>query len=244
MLPADTAIACASALREAFQGRSVPKARIVAAQPGFVSAGGVDQQKREIAFIVPGPAVECSVGVAIAHFKSPLQDVVRAAQAAEKRAKRPPERGGLGRAAVAVTLMKRSGEIIEWGSTWESGGLELSSAIAEEMSGKGLSGKFPHRVVELLEPYLLSKTGLKPMTPAPNFDPAQAIATEFAHALGRQAEVSGEEKRTMIARLSQSLDRYLNSLEDTKVPDVIGLCQTVAFAHRTRRGSQTQEIQP
>ena len=244
MLPADTALACATALREAFQGRSVPRAGITASQPGFVSTGELDQQKREIAFIVPGPAVECSVGIAIAHFKSPLQDVVRAAQAAEKRAKRPAERGGLGRTAVAATLMKRSGEIIEWGSKWTSGGLELSSAIAEAMAGKALSGKFPHRVVELLEPYLLSKTGLKPMTKAPNFDPAQTIATEFAHALGRQAEVSGEEKRTMVARLSQSLDRYLKSLDDTKVPDVIGLCQTVAFAHRTRRGTKKEEKQP
>ena len=246
MLPADTAIACASALREAFQGRSVPIARITSSQPGFVSTGERDYEKREIAFIAPGPAVECSVGIAIAHFKSPLQDVVRAAQLAEKRAKRPPERGGFGRGAVAVTLMKRSGEIIEWGSKWESGGLELSSAITAELDRGHLSGKFPHRVVKLLEPYLLSKTGLKPMTKAPNFDSAQTIAVEFTHALGRQAEVSGEEKRTMVAELSEALGKYLNALGEAQrdtVPDVIGLCQTVAFSHRTRRGTQNEETQ-
>jgi hypothetical protein len=84
----------------------------------------VDQQNRPIPFLVPGPKADCSVGIAIAHFKAPLQDVVRTAQAAEKRAKRNPDQGGLGRSAVAVTLMKRSGEIIEWGAKW-GGGLEL-----------------------------------------------------------------------------------------------------------------------
>ncbi|HRT10557.1 MAG TPA: type III-B CRISPR-associated protein Cas10/Cmr2, partial [Candidatus Paceibacterota bacterium] len=63
----------------------------------------VDQQDRPIPFLVPGPAADCSVGIAIAHFKAPLQDVVRAAHAAEKRAKKT-----LGRSAVAITLFKRS----------------------------------------------------------------------------------------------------------------------------------------
>ena len=83
-------------------------------------------QERRIPFIVPGPAVSASVGVAIAHFKSPLQDVVRAAQLAEKRAKMR-----LGRSAVAVTLFKRSGETIEWGVKWDDGGLELYDALSE-----------------------------------------------------------------------------------------------------------------
>lgn len=264
MLPADMALDCAAALREAFQGRSVPRARITASQVGFVSVGDLDQQKRDIAFVVPGPAVECSVGIAIAHFKSPLQDVVRAAQDAEKRAKKSVSRGGLNRAAVAVTLMKRSGEIIEWGSKWASGGLDLFSAIATELDRGTLSGKFPHRVVELLEPYLLSRTGLNQMTPAPDFDPARVIAVEFSHALDRQSALHGEEKKALIAKLSQLLGDYLKNLKDdqvramkledaekgnigdylknlksTQVSDVIGLCQTVAFAHRTRRENQS-----
>ena len=95
--------------------------------PGFLSRledVSLDQQKKPIPFLVPGPAADCSVGVAIAHFKAPLQDVVRAAQAAEKRAKRSSEQGGLGRSAVAVSLFKRSGEIIEWGCQWRVAGLQ------------------------------------------------------------------------------------------------------------------------
>src|SRR5438876_203970 len=95
--------------------------------------------------IVPGPAADCSVGIAIAHFKSPLQDVVREAQRAEKRAKRALDNGGLGRSAVAITLMKRSGETIEWGCQWNSRGLDAFNAILTALSENVVSTKFPHR---------------------------------------------------------------------------------------------------
>ena len=108
---------------------------------------------------MPGPEADCSVGIAIAHFKAPLQDVVRAAQAAEKRAKREPEHGGQGRKAVAVTLMKRSGEIIEWGSKWVDG-LQLCDRLASALDKNQLSSKFPHRFCELLEAYVTEITPL------------------------------------------------------------------------------------
>ncbi|MEI7774110.1 MAG: hypothetical protein WCK17_04990, partial [Verrucomicrobiota bacterium] len=87
---------------------------------------------------------------------------------------------------------------------------------------------------------------------------------EFSHALGRQSALRGEEKKALIAKLSQLLGDYLKNIEDdqmramkledadegniggylknlkrTQVSDVIGLCQTVAFAHRTRRENQS-----
>src|SRR5690606_21367369 len=106
-----------------------------------------------IPFIVPGPHADVSVGLALAHFKAPLQDVVRAAQAAEKRAKRDEGKGGLGRGAVAVTLYKRSGEILEWGCRWNDGGLSLFRVLLCGLQEGALSTKFPHRLIELLEPY-------------------------------------------------------------------------------------------
>jgi len=238
LLPANTALECAAALRDAFQGRAVPQAKITASQTGFISSGSVDQQKKDLAFVVPGPACRCSVGIAIAHFKSPLQDVVRQAQRAEKRAKNQ-----LGRNAVAVTLMKRSGEIIEWGCKWDSGGIELSSAIAAALENRKLSGKFPHRVIEIIEPYLLTRTGIQKMTPAPAFDAREVVKREFAHALDRQCEVRGDEKREMIEELDAALYTHLLHLIGSRpepVQDLIGLCQTVAFAHRTR-GETSEE---
>ena len=113
----------------------------------------------------------------------PLQDVVRAAQDAEKRAKKQ-----LGRSAVAVTLFKRSGETIEWGARWDSGGLDLYRALADALQADQLSGKFPYRVVELLEPYLTQQTGLAKTIPDPGFEAVadEIIQREFAVACDRQ----------------------------------------------------------
>lgn len=60
-----------------------------------------------------------SAGVCIAHYKTPLEEVVRSAQKAQKDAK---EKGG--RDAFTIHLMKRSGEIqraiIKWGTKADS----------------------------------------------------------------------------------------------------------------------------
>jgi hypothetical protein len=245
MLPADTALECAQALRDAFQGRSVPNTKLSQTTPGFLSDGQLDQQKRPLSFIVPGSAAEVSVGIAIAHFMSPLQDVVRAAQAAEKRAKNK-----LGRAAVAVSLFKRSGEILEWGCKWESGGLALYEAIAKKMDAGDLSAKFPHRVCALLDPYLTTTSGLGEQQEASGFNAATVIAREFAHAAERQGS------KAIARELDPHLQSYLQgidtsrterlaksqpvnpSLHQEQLQAVIGLCRAVAFAHRTR----TEEI--
>jgi CRISPR-associated protein Cas10/Cmr2 subtype III-B len=237
LLPADTVLACAEALRFAFTGREVRalsgEVLMHSPAPGFLSS---DRWKddhgrgRSIPFLVPGPAADASVGIAIAHFKSPLQDVVRAAQDTEKRAKNQ-----LGRSAVAVTLFKRSGETIEWGCKWAGGGLELYRAVADALDAKKLSAKFPYRVVELLEPYLMQQTGLAKTMPVPGFDAVvhEIIRREFAVACGRQhgpAWTSG-----VTEQLLRLLALYVAELGEAekKVCGVIGLCQTVAFANRT-----------
>jgi hypothetical protein len=209
--------------------------------PGFLSS---DRWKddhgrgRPIPFLVPGPAADASVGIAIAHFKSPLQDVVRAAQDAEKRAKKQ-----LGRSAVAVTLFKRSGETIEWGAKWEKGGLELYRALADALQAGQLSSKFPYRVVELLEPYLTQHTGFAKTMPVPEFKAVadEIIKREFAVACGRQrgpAWTSG-----VTEQLLRLLALYVAELGEAerKVRDVIGLCQTIAFANRTRSEPVNQQ---
>lgn len=224
MLPADTALECARALREAFQGRAVACAGIASPAPGYLSIGK-DQSGQPLAFAVPGSDAEVSVGIAIAHFKSPLQEVVRAAQLAERRAKHQ-----LGRAAVAVSLFKRSGEITEWGAKWESGGLALYEAIAAALADKSLSAKFPHRVCQLLEPYGNGET----LENAPDFAAAAVLREEFAFAIARQS--SSDKERENEARLLPVLETYLGKLgEDpqTLVQSLVGLCATVAFAHRT-----------
>lgn len=230
MLPADTALACARALRSAFRGITPGVPGISSLAPGYLTLDSYqDQTKQPIPFILPGPAADCSVGIAIGHFKSPLQDIVRAARAAEKRAKKLP-----GKAAVAVTLMKRSGEITEWATKWDSGGLDLYHEILTALQSGSLSAKFPHRVCELLTPYLTPGA----IQPARDFPTADIITREFHHALDRQGKGAA----------LPSLARYLQALDQTDPSDpsdlplraLIGLCTTVAFTHRTT----TAEKQP
>lgn len=62
-----------------------------------------------------------SAGIAIAHHLSPLDAALAAARSAESRAKTPPK------AAVAVQVLKRSGESLELRSSWEA----LRESVAE-----------------------------------------------------------------------------------------------------------------
>lgn len=246
LLPADTALACAAALRLAFTGREVkaPDGKVLfhSPEPGFLTSDGWKDDHgrgRPIPFLVPGPAADCSVGIAIAHFQSPLQDVVRAARAAERRAKDPK---GLDRSAVAVTLMKRSGEILEWGCQWNSGGLELLNAVQNALAADALSAKFPHRVVELLEPYQTQPTGLARMKDDAGFNSSveEIITQEVATVLKRQR--GGSWNDSLPALMGEKLSSYLSYLRklgdaQTMIHGVIGLMQTAAFAHRTRTES-------
>lgn len=268
LLPARTALRCARALRAAFQGdaamtetlRGVWKGteRIDVPlfqfeQPGFVKIHpntlGLAGEPKRFPAIVPGPAADCSAGVAIAHFKAPLQDVVRAAQAAEKRAKTK-----LGRSAAAVTLMKRSGEIIEWGCRWDDGGLPLLEMIQRRMADGSLSGKFPHRVIELLGPYLTEPTDLARMTAAPEFagNVEEIIQREFLVAVERQCQRK-RDLAALSAELEELLGRYLKGSQarfgtDGGLPEehaehqlraMIGVCQTTAFSQRINREKES-----
>ncbi len=266
LLPADTALACARALRAAFQGDPSLESRLRDAvsrlpvgrqhffqqmaqngsllkcpAPGFLVSGDLpaDHNAQPVPFIVPGPAADCSIGIAIAHHRAPLQDVVRAALLAEKRAKNPKKSN---RSAVAVTLFKRSGETNEWDFKWESGGLDLYHALAGALEKGQLSSKFPYRTVELLEPYLDRATGLDRSASAGAFDSVAdpVIEREFLFACDRQRGPHWAPE--IVEDLLPSLKRYISQLStaEAKVRALIGLCRTVAFAHRTR----TESIEP
>jgi len=195
----------------------------------------VDQQDQPIPFLVPGPDASASVGIAIAHFSHPLQDAVREAQAAEKRAKKDPAKGGLGRSAVAVTLLKRSGETIHWGCQWDSRGLDACQRMIEALHQDVLSAKFPHRVIELIDGYQAETTD-KPeaIRSAANFaEVVDAILSrEVAVAADRQRGT--RYSREAVAEIQEAIGKYLQALPsaEAKVQALIGLCQTAAFIAR------------
>ncbi len=234
LLPADAALDCAKALRSAFQGKTVTgqngETLFECKALGFLTGKSYkDDQGHEIPFIVPGPKADCSVGIAIAHFKAPLQNVVREAQTAEKRAKRE-----LKRSAVAVTLFKRSGETIEWGSKWDCGGLDLYHALFETLKAERVSSKFPYRMVELIEPYITDRSKLTKEEQVNAFTSVidEIIQREWDNVCSRQRGPKWD--KTTPDTFGDSLSRYLSSLDgaETKVRAIIGLCQTVAFVSR------------
>ena len=209
MLPADEAMSCAQALAAAF-GEAIRKKASSHALPG-----------REV------PPATVSAGIAIGHMKEPLQDIVAAAQAAEKRAKTKP----LDRNALAVTLFKRSGEIMEWGAKFDSKAFELLRTFRGHYRSKLdkpeetplISGRFPHQLASLLQPY--QEFDLKGNFPDPNQPkPIEAsfipvVMKEFEHVLSRQGKKLKEEKPEAAQALVNGAEAYLTELARRDSPD-------------------------
>lgn len=96
-----------------------------------------------------------SAGLALVHSTAPLQDAVEAARRAEARAK-----SVMGRNSFSISLLKRSGEIIEWGARWNSGARELLSTWLQCLEKREVSARGAHRFAELLTPYLSRQSAL------------------------------------------------------------------------------------
>jgi hypothetical protein len=134
LLPGEQALACARAIHDVFK-------RVMSEE--------VPSHLRSTEFGI-------SAGIAIGHIKEPLQDMVEAAFAELRRAK-----DGFGGDAVAVALFKRSGEQIEWGARFDSAAFPLLALFqkyfrvpADETERRmPISGRFPHRLSELLVTY-------------------------------------------------------------------------------------------
>lgn len=218
LVPADAALAVAGRLRKAFR-----------------DAAGKTRSTRD--------EPDASAGIAIAHVRSPLQDLIREAQSAQKRAK-----AVVGRPAFSVTLMKRSGEISHWGSRWDSKGLALYLDIDEALRSGDLSAKFPHRVCELLSPYLTIRGGLSRQSDAITSDneAKDLIRREFGHAAQRQGA------KGVADRLEPTLEACLNGILEVRaskgntsavsatqelIESLVGLCTTAAFAAKNRGGA-------
>lgn len=237
MVPAASALDCAEALRAAFQGSArltelVPELFDVrGTKGGFVQLANPREGQPSWPMVVPGPEAEASVGLAIGHMHAPLQGLVRAAQDAEKRAKRAVERKGLGRAAFAVNVYKRSGEILEWGAKWDSGALPLFREFLHRSQSGELAGKFAYALDELLAPY--RNTGsLKTVA---GFDVRQVIKLDLERVLDRQT-TSKAQKESVAGELRTLAHDYLGHLEDQHAAASFPLLfRTAAFILRGER---------
>ena len=213
MLPASKAIECAEALRALFRGgepRNHNRYPLAVTQPGYVVADA------GIPLIVPGASADISIGIAIGHQNAPLQMLVREARNAEKLAKTH-----YGKSALAVSLYKRSGEIIKWGCKWDGVALDLMRSVTDLAAAEKLSGRFPYALAELLRPYAL-RGSIPGMT--------DVIKQEFLHVLSRQGTALQRPEANALAALA---DRYLEQTS-AHLEDFIGLFMTETFINRNR----------
>jgi CRISPR-associated protein Cmr2 len=161
VLPATKALDCAYALQCAFRGHIPPETspRIRESLEGlfeFPADGFIrcrDSGKDEALrpnwpLIVPGTEASASVGVAIGHICSPMQDTIQAAREAEAVAKRIPRKG-----AFCLRVIKRSGEGVEFAARFQSEVLQVWAEL--ELDWHVLSARFPYRYLQLLRSLLV-----------------------------------------------------------------------------------------
>tara|TARA_B100001093_G_C26837029_1_gene1018810 strand:+ start:42 stop:2795 length:2754 start_codon:yes stop_codon:yes gene_type:complete len=182
MLPATLALDCSKSIRAAFRGDNKKLCEIKGeylqggenyyaensifkeTHNGFIRLNDssschnrVSSEPVNFSAMVPGKEADVSAGISIGHAKEPLQDMVKEAQLAEKRAK-------IDRGSVAVSLFKRSGEQIQWLARWEDfKKKDPTSEIDETKSSAigfftllknlNIGSRFPYKVLERISPY-------------------------------------------------------------------------------------------
>ena len=143
LLPVDDVLSAARELRALFSGEAQIKngdLSVTFGDPtctGYIVFGGEP-------LLTMGPTATASIGVAIAHHRHPLDLALQAARRAEKAAKET-----YGRNALAVEVLKRSGEALSVGTQFYSqdkstDAVAILQEFCEELQAKKISAKFPH----------------------------------------------------------------------------------------------------
>ena len=169
--------------------------------------------------LYPGSRCDMSCGIAVGHCKAPLQMLVKEAQRMESVAKNQ-----YGRAALAIALYKRSGEIIEWGCKWKSCALGLMRKVTALSHGVDapLSGRFAYALAALLRPYAMKDCDKDAMR--------DVILCEVGHVIEQQG--SGLEKEES-ERLLDLCAQYLDE-EATKPRDFLNFFLAETFINREK----------
>lgn len=158
-----------------------------------------------------------SAGIAIGHSSVPLQDLVHAAHDAESRAKKT-----YGRNALAISIYKRSGEILEWGCKWKSPALEIYKTLSELDRNEKQIGGFPYKLAGLLQPYAIEGKLADGMH--------EIVMAEFKHAISQTEDMRGELDE-------QQVEDYLTQCESKRGEDFLTLFLAEAFINRPPKGN-------
>jgi hypothetical protein len=220
MLPAASALDCAHALQRAFCGelpagapqnvRDKLDALFEFPAPGFIRCkrgAGTDEQLRpNWPLMVPGPRATASVGIAIGHVRTPMQDTIQAARDAESVAKGIKDKG-----AFCLRILKRSGESAEFAARWEAGVADVWAEL--EANEDGLTGRFPYRYLQFVRPLLVAtgKDADQGWEPRWSRLLIESVEAELRHVHYQQNE-SGAAGETKRRKAAEQAARWIHAL--------------------------------
>ncbi|WP_250629786.1 type III-B CRISPR-associated protein Cas10/Cmr2 [Rhodoflexus caldus] len=148
-----------------------------------------------------------SAGICIAHYKTPLNIVLKTAKAMEHKAKEDVAKGGGGRNAFAISVLKRSGESHETVLTWEQ---NVENLIRIKEITESLQNDFSANWIKnIQEEFRLipNEKGMLELTHREMFK------TEMKRLLSRSCNLTGEAKAKKVANLSGKADLLLASVD-------------------------------
>jgi CRISPR-associated protein Cmr2 len=227
MLPATSALDCALALQCAFRGELPNDAPAIVKRilkwepgnpaglfdfsaPGFITckkdSGESEQLRPNWPLMLPGPKATASVGIAIGHVRSPMQDTIQAARDAETAAKKVTGKG-----AFCLSILKRSGEAAQFAASFRTA---VAAVWAElEANEDKLSSRFPYRLLQLLKPLLTRRgtDGDEGWEKRWTGDLVRAVEAELRHVHYQQNE-SGQPSAAKLDCAHQQSGRWTRAL--------------------------------
>lgn len=179
LLPCENLLGCATKLQQAYLSLGLP--------------------------LLSGEPATVSMGAAIAHYKYPLQKTLLAAQEAQNRAKTP---NIYDRDALAITVLKRSGETIETGSNWQidtSPVFQTLDELRQNFYTGRISSRLPYRLRQ--ETFSLLSTKLPP-------DLREPLLSEFKWVYGRHINMKVLEQEAQQQLVIAGLEPNSESLKE------------------------------
>lgn len=224
MVPARNALNCAQALQLAFRGvhpeapeaHTAPQVRDALMNlfdytrhvPGFLTlrrsergdVGRGEHLKPNWPLLLMGPSATASVGIAIGHVRTPMQDTIQAAREAERLAKDVPKKG-----AFALNVLKRSGEAVGFAARWDHGVTSVWGELEAEIHD--LSSRFAYRYADLVKALVVTGGGPGGAAYAQTWDAtlAEALEAELRHVLYQQGDCDRAKARELARRWSAQL---------------------------------------
>lgn len=185
-----------------------------------------DEEKDGIKLIKSGPKSTISAGVVIAHYKTPLSEVLRWAHNMEVEAKESGERD-----ACALALLKHSGEVEQAVFKWDFdsdtkriSSVDLLQEIADSLSRKDFSGKFIENL-NLEFCCLIDKNG--------DYTDESIIYTELKRLLNRAYCGEKEKQKEMVDDISTKIISFYNNSEHrTTFRNVLNFLHIARFIYR------------